>query len=31
MPYEVTFNRKPNRGEIKIFTMIDNKDKEVDV
>ena len=31
MPYEVTFNRKPNRGESKKFTMIDNKDKEVDV
>jgi len=31
MPYEVTFNRKPNRGESKAFKVIDNKDKEVDV
>lgn len=31
MPYEVTFNRKPNRGETKKFTMLGKKQKEVNV
>ena len=31
MTYEVTFNRKPNRGETKKFTMLDKKQKKVNV